>query len=171
MQPPSVRHSRRRSGPAARWIAPSTPPPPSSVELAALTIASTARPVISARAAWSFAFAAALIAFLLLGCSFRPRGARRNRLQRLKRRRALPRQGRLTSGLEADDRAVCRVREQIEQAVRSLPDLANAAEAPQHPFLAHDFLAVEPQPHEQLVAQRADEEIAAPGREPVAGVE
>src|SRR5262245_39626093 len=30
------------SGPAARWMAPSTPPPPSSVSLAALTMASTA---------------------------------------------------------------------------------------------------------------------------------
>ena len=39
------------SGPAARWIAPSTPPPPSSDELAALTIASTARVVMSSRSA------------------------------------------------------------------------------------------------------------------------
>ena len=30
-QPPSVRHSASSSGPAARWIAPSTPPPPSRV--------------------------------------------------------------------------------------------------------------------------------------------
>ena len=34
--------------PAARWIAPSTPPPPSSEFFAALTIASTASRVISA---------------------------------------------------------------------------------------------------------------------------
>ncbi len=40
-QPPSARHSSSNSGPAARWIAPSTPPPPSSDVLAALTIAST----------------------------------------------------------------------------------------------------------------------------------
>jgi len=33
--------------PARRWIAPSTPPPPSKLELAALTIASTARVVMS----------------------------------------------------------------------------------------------------------------------------
>src|SRR6202022_4192388 len=42
-QPPSLRHSARSSGPAARWIAPSTPPPPSSEVFAALTIASTRR--------------------------------------------------------------------------------------------------------------------------------
>src|SRR5439155_1689133 len=39
-QPPRVRHSASSSGPAARWIAPSTPPPPSSVVFAAFTIAS-----------------------------------------------------------------------------------------------------------------------------------
>jgi hypothetical protein len=38
-------------GPAARWIAPSTPPPPSNDEFAALTIASTASVVMSARIA------------------------------------------------------------------------------------------------------------------------
>src|SRR5438874_9495982 len=37
------------SGPAARWMAPSTPPPPARDWLAALTIASTARLVMSAR--------------------------------------------------------------------------------------------------------------------------
>src|SRR5208282_1732359 len=47
-QPPSVRHSASNSGPAARWIAPSTPPPPSKVRFAALTIASTANVVMSA---------------------------------------------------------------------------------------------------------------------------
>src|SRR5579864_211141 len=47
-QPPSVRHSASSSGPAARWIAPSTPPPPSKVPLAALTMASTASVVMSA---------------------------------------------------------------------------------------------------------------------------
>src|SRR4051794_28654632 len=46
-QPPRVRHSSSNSGPAARWIAPSTPPPPSREALAALTIASTAIVVIS----------------------------------------------------------------------------------------------------------------------------
>src|SRR5690625_1598747 len=35
------------SGPAARWIAPSTPPPPARVALAALTIASTSSVVMS----------------------------------------------------------------------------------------------------------------------------
>ena len=50
-QPPSSRHSARSRGPAARWIAPSTPPPPRSVELAAFTIASTASVVISPRSA------------------------------------------------------------------------------------------------------------------------
>src|SRR3954468_21588971 len=47
--PPSARHSWSRSGPAARWMAPSTPPPPSSDELAALTMASTAKVVMSPR--------------------------------------------------------------------------------------------------------------------------
>ena len=47
-QPPSVRHSARSFGPAARWIAPSTPPPPRSDVFAALTIASTASVVMSA---------------------------------------------------------------------------------------------------------------------------
>src|SRR3954465_5951863 len=47
-QPSSVRHSATSSGPAARWIAPSTPPPPRSDVLAALTIASTPSVVMSA---------------------------------------------------------------------------------------------------------------------------
>jgi hypothetical protein len=38
---------RTSSGPAARWIAPSTPPPPASAEFAALTIASTSSVVMS----------------------------------------------------------------------------------------------------------------------------
>src|SRR6478736_3859106 len=42
-----MRHSATRSGPAARWIAPSTPPPPSSERLAALTMASSASVVMS----------------------------------------------------------------------------------------------------------------------------
>jgi hypothetical protein len=33
------RHSARIAGPPTRWIAPSTPPPPSNDEFAALTIA------------------------------------------------------------------------------------------------------------------------------------
>src|SRR5580692_5647549 len=47
-QPPSALHSSYSSGPAARWIAPSTPPPPSKLRLAALTMASTASVVMSA---------------------------------------------------------------------------------------------------------------------------
>ena len=47
-QPPSLRQAARSSGPAARWMAPSTPPPPSSDVLAALTIASSASVVMSA---------------------------------------------------------------------------------------------------------------------------
>ena len=43
----NARHSATSSGPAARWIAPSTPPPPSSVSLAALTSASMRNAVIS----------------------------------------------------------------------------------------------------------------------------
>src|SRR4051794_2915495 len=41
------RHSSSKPGPAARWIAPSTPPPPSIRSFAAFTIASTFRPVMS----------------------------------------------------------------------------------------------------------------------------
>src|SRR2546430_17665353 len=52
-QPPSWRHSARIVGPPARWIAPSTPPPPSSVVLAALTIASVACSVMSPRTSTS----------------------------------------------------------------------------------------------------------------------
>ena len=48
-QPPKVRHSWSSSGPAARWIQPSTPPPPRSVSFAALTIASTFIFVMSLR--------------------------------------------------------------------------------------------------------------------------
>src|SRR3954452_18069205 len=43
----SFRHSARMSGPPLRWIAPSTPPPPSSDEFAALTMASTCSVVMS----------------------------------------------------------------------------------------------------------------------------
>src|SRR5690606_24975144 len=43
----NARHSSRSAGPAAAWIAPSTPPPPSSDELAALPIASTCSRVMS----------------------------------------------------------------------------------------------------------------------------
>ena len=39
----------QRSGPAARWMAPSTPTPPSRLALAALTMASTSSVVMSAR--------------------------------------------------------------------------------------------------------------------------
>src|SRR6478672_4312268 len=45
-QPPSGRQASSSSGPAARWIAPSTPPPPSRLELAALTIASAPASVV-----------------------------------------------------------------------------------------------------------------------------
>src|SRR5947208_15891595 len=44
-----ARHSSRIAGPPLRWIAPSTPPPPSSVEFAAFTIASASCSVISPR--------------------------------------------------------------------------------------------------------------------------
>ena len=47
--PPSRRHSSRMAGPPARWMAPSTPPPPSSDSLAAFTIASTTCSVMSPR--------------------------------------------------------------------------------------------------------------------------
>src|SRR3954471_8792492 len=45
--PPSVRHSSSSFGPAASWIAPSTPPPPNRLLLAALTITSTCSSVMS----------------------------------------------------------------------------------------------------------------------------
>jgi len=48
-QPLSVWHSASKEGPAAEWMAPSTPPPPSREVLAALTMASTARVVMSVR--------------------------------------------------------------------------------------------------------------------------
>src|SRR3546814_18773408 len=47
-QPPRALHSARRPGPAALWMAPSTPPPPSRDRLAAFTMASTASVVMSA---------------------------------------------------------------------------------------------------------------------------
>src|SRR5436190_18774373 len=47
-----ARHAARISGPPARWMAPSTPPPPSSDELAAFTMASTACVVMSPRTIW-----------------------------------------------------------------------------------------------------------------------
>src|ERR1700722_18375792 len=47
-QPPSFSQAANRSRPAARCIAPSTPPPPSRLRLAALTMASTASVVMSA---------------------------------------------------------------------------------------------------------------------------
>src|SRR3569833_1353361 len=49
LQPPSVLHSASRPRPAARWMAPSTPPPPSRELFAALTIAPTSSCVISPR--------------------------------------------------------------------------------------------------------------------------
>ena len=48
-QPPSARQASSSAGPAALWIAPSTPPPPSNELLAALTIASTRWRVMSPR--------------------------------------------------------------------------------------------------------------------------
>src|SRR5579884_2811165 len=46
-QRPILRHSSMMLGPPARWMAPSTPPPPASAELAALTMASASTFVIS----------------------------------------------------------------------------------------------------------------------------
>src|ERR1700752_1724076 len=45
--PRAAQASRSRRRPAARWMAPSTPPPPARAELAALTTASTASVVMS----------------------------------------------------------------------------------------------------------------------------
>src|SRR5215207_494603 len=47
-QPPICLVASNNRGPAARWIAPSTPPPPRRDMFAALTMASTGRVVISA---------------------------------------------------------------------------------------------------------------------------
>src|SRR3990172_9365621 len=52
-QPPMRRHSARIAGPPAAWIAPSTPPPPSRLELAALTMASALTRVMSPSRSWS----------------------------------------------------------------------------------------------------------------------
>src|SRR5437867_91047 len=46
-QPPILRHSAMMLGPPARWMAPSTPPPPARAELAALTMASVCTLVMS----------------------------------------------------------------------------------------------------------------------------
>src|SRR6185437_15731716 len=46
-QPPSLAQASASSGPAARWIAPQTPPPGASAEFAALTMASTSSVVMS----------------------------------------------------------------------------------------------------------------------------
>src|SRR5690349_24131056 len=54
-QPPRSRHAPTISGPPARWIAPSTPPPPRSVVFAALTIASVSCRVMSPRTSSSVA--------------------------------------------------------------------------------------------------------------------
>ena len=45
----SSRHASRIAGPPARWMAPSTPPPPIRPEFAALTTASTSAAVMSPR--------------------------------------------------------------------------------------------------------------------------
>src|SRR5437773_4789348 len=47
LHPLSVQHDSRSLRPAGRWIVPSTPPAPRRVLLAAFTIASTCRTVIS----------------------------------------------------------------------------------------------------------------------------
>src|SRR5262245_30407802 len=46
-QGPAFAHALARSGPAARWMAPQTPPPGASCSFAAFTIASTASVVMS----------------------------------------------------------------------------------------------------------------------------
>src|SRR5262245_15416090 len=51
--PPSLRHAASSSGPAASWIAPSTPPPPNNAELAALTMGSALSAVMAPRIACS----------------------------------------------------------------------------------------------------------------------
>src|SRR3990172_12198761 len=79
-------------------------------------------------------------------------------------------QANLLGGLQPHDRAIRRIDEEIEEATGALADVADAAErALEHPLLLHHLLAVEFQADEQLVAQCADEEIAPPGREMVAG--
>src|SRR4029450_6355156 len=62
-----------RSGPARRWSAPYTPPPPGIRSLAALTMASTARPVMSPKTIWMG------VAFPSDAANSREYGARRGR--------------------------------------------------------------------------------------------
>src|SRR5712691_1022809 len=59
-----------------------------------------------------------------------------------------------------------------ERAIRPLANVADALVQPaKQTLLLDDLLAVELEPHQQLGRQRADEQVAAPGREQVAGVE
>src|SRR6187401_1652289 len=51
--PPTRAHACASSGPAARWIAPQTPPPGARLVFAALTMASTSRVMMSATRAVS----------------------------------------------------------------------------------------------------------------------
>ena len=53
LQPPSALQAASSRGPAARWMAASTPPPPDSVGSVALTMASTAILVMSLRTIFS----------------------------------------------------------------------------------------------------------------------
>src|SRR5262249_47081691 len=59
-----------------------------------------------------------------------------------------------------------------ERAVRPVADIANAFAQPlQEALLLDHLVAVELEPRQELADQRADEEVAAPGRQQIAGVE
>ena len=76
--PPSVRHSSSNSGPAARCIAPSTPPPPSKLRFAALTMASQCRVVMSAQITCVFFIWSHFLRSLMYGLSIFPNRAKRD---------------------------------------------------------------------------------------------
>src|SRR5262245_49575483 len=64
------------------------------------------------------------------------------------------------------------VRGEPQRAVRPVANIANAfAQTLQEALLVDHLVAVELEPHQKLADQRADEEVAAPGRQQTAGIE
>src|SRR5581483_7415560 len=73
---------------------------------------------------------------------------------------------------DAQDPPIAVVGQQPERAVRALPHVADAlAEALQQALFLGDLLAFDLEANENLRPQRADEQIAFPRRETIAGVE
>src|SRR5215475_12145323 len=59
-----------------------------------------------------------------------------------------------------------------QRPVRPVADIANAfAQSLQEALLVDHLVAVEFEPHQKLADQRADEEVATPGRQQTAGIE